>query len=250
MPVVIRTNMESLIVQKNLSAATNSLNTALERMTTGYKINHASDNAAGYSISDSWVTKLGSLDIVAENASMGIDMLRTTEDNYSLLTSHLQRIRDLTEQASSGTYGSTSLKAMQSEIKSRLEEISRIAMSAEFNGIKLMSSQLPASSGVDIQVGLDASPDSVINLSSTIFSDATVSGLFSGNSAFMGIVTKANGDQTVSQINSQDGYTVVAAAFAGLKKDASGNFIIQTETGYKAKDTCITKWYVPPRRLV
>ena len=238
MAVIIRTNMQSIIVQDNLNAATKSLNTAIERMTTGYKINQASDNAAGFSIATSWVTKLGSLDIVAENASMGKDLLSTSEKNYDLLVTHLQRVRDLTEQAANGTYGSTSLKAMQSEVKARLEEITRIANNAEFNGIKLMSSDsIAATRGIDIQVGLDNTPDSVISLSSSIFGDATVSGLFSSNSAFMDIVKKANNDVAPAHINSDEGYTAVAAAFVGLKKTASGNFIIQTETGYLPKDT-------------
>jgi len=236
MPVVIKTNMESLLVRQNLNSATNALDTAIERMTTGYRINRASDNAAGYSIADSWVTKIGSLDIAAQNASMGKDMLSTTEQNYSLLTGHLQRIRDLTEQASNGTYGSVSLKAMQAEVKARLEEISRIANNAEFNGIKLMSGTV-SSSGVSLQIGLDASADSVINLESTMFANSTVSGLFSENSSFMSIVTKDNNDQAVSSINSSDGYTALAAAFVGLKKTAGGNYVIQNESGYQAKDT-------------
>ena len=237
MPVVIKTNMESLIVQQNLNAATNSLNTAIERMTTGYKINRASDNAAGFSIAESWITKLGSLDIASENASMAKDMLTTTEGNYSLLTGHLQRIRDLTEQASSGTYGVDSLKAMQAEVVARLEEITRVANNAEFNGIKLMSGQEPAASGIKIQVGIDGTADSVISLSSTMFSNSTVSGLFSANTTFMNIVKKDNNDQAVTSINNTAGYTALAAAFVGLKKDSSGNYSKQTETGYEAKDT-------------
>jgi len=236
MAVVIKTNLESMIVQRNLNSATNSLNLAIERMTTGYKINHASDNAASYSIADNWVTKLGSLDIAAENAAMGKDMLSTAEENYSLLTAHLQRIRDLTEQAANGTYGSASLKAIQTEIQSRLEEISRISNNAEFNDIKLMSADSTISNGVDIQVGLDSSDDSVIKLSSSLFQDATVSGLFKSNSSFMTIVASANGGEAPEYLNSTEGYMAVAAAFAGLKK--SGNtFIIQTQTGYMPKDT-------------
>jgi len=236
MAVVIKTNLESMIVQKNLSLATNSLNSAIERMSTGYRINHASDNAANYSISNDLVTKLGSLDIVADNASMGKDLLSTAEDNYNLLTSHLQRIRDLTEQAANGTYGSVSLKAIQAEIKSRLEEISRVAMNAEYNDIKLMSDGTMFTNGADIQVGLDASPESVINLSSSLFADATVSGLFKDNSAFLAIVNAANGGEAPSKLNSYDGYTAISAAFAGLKKVGT-KWVIQTETGKKPKDT-------------
>ena len=236
MALVVTTNLSSMLVQKNLNAATNSLNTSIERMSTGYKINRAVDNAAGYSIVDNWTTKIGSLDIAADNASMGNDLLTTSEENYSLLNTHLQRIRDLTEQAANGTYGLNSLKAMRSEVQARLEEISRIAVNAEFNDIKLMSYGAAATNGLSLQVGLDATSDSVIKLASTLFSDATVCGLFHGNSSFTTIVNKANGGSAPSKYNSEAGYKAISAAFTGLK--VSGNdFVIQTDTAAQAKDT-------------
>lgn len=170
MALTINTNMSSLIVQKNLSSATTSLNNAIERMTTGYKINHAKDNAAGFSIASNWKTKLGSLDIASENASMGADMLKTAEENYSLITEHLQRVRDLTEQAANGTYGSDSLKAIASEMTARLNEIDRIAANAEFNGISLMKG---AGKEIKLQVGLDATTNSTITLEAALFSGAS-----------------------------------------------------------------------------
>lgn len=170
MALTINTNMSSLIVQKNLSSATTSLNNAIERMTTGYKINHAKDNAAGFSIANNWKTKLSSLDIALENASMGADMLKTAEENYSLITGHLQRVRDLTEQAANGTYGSDSLKAIASEMTARLNEIDRIAANAEFNGISLMKD---AGKEIKLQVGLDATANSTITLEATLFSGAS-----------------------------------------------------------------------------
>ena len=74
MALTINTNISSLIAQRNFDSATNALNLSIERMTTGYKINHAADNAAGYSISNMWVTQLGSLDIASDNAATGADM--------------------------------------------------------------------------------------------------------------------------------------------------------------------------------
>ena len=116
MALTINTNISSIIAQRSLNSATTNLNTSLERMSTGYKINHAKDNAAGYSIANMWETQLGSLDVAADNAATGSDMLTSAEQSYSLLSDHLQRIRDLTEQAANGTYASASLKAIQSEI--------------------------------------------------------------------------------------------------------------------------------------
>lgn len=176
MALTINTNISSIVAQRNLSKATSSLNQAIERMTTGYKINHAKDNAAGYSIARNWETQLGSLDVAADNAATGADMLTTLEDTYSLVTSHLQRVRDLTEQAANGTYGSQSLKAIQSEITARLEEVDRISANCEFNGRKMMDGSMDA--GVSLQVGLYSGADSQIELKGDLFKKCTIEEMF------------------------------------------------------------------------
>ena len=175
MALTINTNLSSIVAQSNLAKATGSLNTAIERMTTGYKINHASDNAAGYSIARNWETQLGSLDVAADNAATGGDMLTTLEDNYALVTSHLQRVRDLTEQAANGTYGSQSLKAIKSEITARLEEINRISANCEFNGLKMMDGSM---GNIKLQVGLYSSADSQIELKEDLFKEGDVTSMF------------------------------------------------------------------------
>ena len=181
MALTINTNLSSMIVQSNLAKATSSLNQAIERMTTGYKINHASDNAAGYSIARNWEAKLGSLDVAADNAATGADMLSTLEDHYALISQHVQRVRDLTEQAANGTYGSQSLSAINSEITARLKEIDRIAANCEFNGIDLMAggSSKQATDGLDIQVGTEGTASkSRIHLEANLFASGAVADLF------------------------------------------------------------------------
>ena len=180
MALTINTNLSSIVAQKNLANATGSLNKAIERMTTGYKINHAGDNAAGYSIAKNWETQLSSLDVAADNAATGADMMSTLEDHYSLISTHLQRVRDLTEQASNGTYGSASLKAIRSEISARLEEVDRIAANCEFNGRKMMLGEGDGAitGSIKLQVGLYSGTDSQIELDGSLFSSAKVSGLF------------------------------------------------------------------------
>ena len=135
----LNTNLGALIVQSNLKTSTNGLNIAIERMTTGFKINHAKDNAAGYSIATKLSSQLSSYDVALDNASMGLDMLTTAQDSLDLITSHYQRMRDLAEQAANGTYGADSLKAIQSEIDARKAEIERIVANTEYNGIKLFA---------------------------------------------------------------------------------------------------------------
>jgi len=247
MALTINTNISSLVAQRNLNNATASLNTAIERLTTGYTINHASDNAAGYSIAKMWVTQLGSLDIAADNAATGADMLTTAEETYGLLTSHLQRIRDLTEQAANGTYGSQSLRAIQAEIAARLEEVNRISANSEFNGIKLMSYVQDGdgsgitSNGLNLQVGLYADVNSRINLSIDLFKNASICGLFSGmlsnqsesNKTLTELINGAGGTAT----NLNGSLEAFAAACSGLKIDTSTNkMVLQSDGDLQAKE--------------
>ena len=177
MALTINTNLSSLVAQNNLNKATNGLNQAIERMTTGFKINHASDNAAGYSIARNWEAQLGSLDVAADNAATGADMLSSLEDHYALISTHVQRVRDLTEQAANGTYGTQSKQAIQAEITARLEEIDRISQNCEFSGQYMMNGSM---SDIAIQVGTEGTAaKSQITLSDDLFKDGSVSALFS-----------------------------------------------------------------------
>ena len=187
MALTINTNISSLIAQKNLADATASLNQAIERMTTGYKINHARDNAAGFSIATTWKTHISSLDVAADNAAMGLDMLTTAEESYELIIDHVQRIRDLTEQAANGTYGADSLTAIKSEISARLEEITRIAGNAEFNGVKLMN----GNGAIKLQVGLYNNANCQIELSADIFAKTDLETLFKTKGGFTGTTADA-----------------------------------------------------------
>ena len=135
--VSINTNLSSLLVQKNLTKSTNALNTAIERMTTGFKINHASDNAANYSISSSYDSKLSAYRVAQDNAAMGADMLTYADDVLSNMTSNATRLRDLCVQAQNGTYGKQSIDAIKSEARAIKSQISNLYSTAEYNGIQL-----------------------------------------------------------------------------------------------------------------
>ena len=249
MALTINTNISSIIAQRSLNSATTNLNTSLERMSTGYKINHAKDNAAGYSIANMWETQLGSLDVAADNAATGSDMLTSAEQSYSLL---------LTEQAANGTYASASLKAIQSEISARLDEITRVASNAEFNGIKLMSFDGTNGNitgmnekGIDLQVGLYGDGDSIINLDIDLFKSATISGLFTnmikanGNGVTLQqMLEQANNKQAVDLKTTDEEQKIVnnkifAAACSGLIYDsATDSYTLASgvEDSYGAKE--------------
>ena len=232
MALTINTNISSIIAQRSLNSATSQLNTSIERMSTGYKINHAKDNAAGYSIANMWETQLGSLDVAADNAATGSDLLTSAEQSYALLSDHLQRIRDLTEQAANGTYASASLKAIQSEISARLDEITRVAKNAEFNGIKLMSFDGTngdvtgiTKNGINLQVGLYGDDESVINLNIDLFKSATVSGLFGNMGAGLEAMLQQANNGTAAQLTDDNISDIFAAACSGLVlKD--GNYVL------------------------
>ena len=105
--------MSSIIAQRSLYKATNKMNTALERLSTGLRINSSKDDAAGSAISTKLKYKMSSYDVAKDNAQMGQSMLDTANGTLSNINSMLQRIRDLSEQASNGTYGEDERKAMQ-----------------------------------------------------------------------------------------------------------------------------------------
>ena len=177
MALTLNTNIVSLKVQGNLSDATKGMNSAIERMSTGFRINCSMDDAAGYSIAVKMEADLGSYNVAGDNAQIGTDMLTTLEGNYDLLNGHLQRIRELTEQAANDTYGTDSREAIEAEIVARLEEITRIAKSCNYNGLKLMDGSV-GTDGYNIQVGIDGAETSRINLGQEIFADCTATTVF------------------------------------------------------------------------
>ena len=122
-----------------MKTSTNKLNQAIERMTTGYKINGAKDNAANYSISTNMTTKIGAYQVAQDNAAMGLDMLTTASESLSQMENLGQRLRSLSIQARNGTYGAQSLKAIQEEANSLIDEINRLYNTAKYNGISLFN---------------------------------------------------------------------------------------------------------------
>lgn len=135
----VNTNLSSLIVQTNLKSSTKRLNIAIERMSTGFKINHAKDNAANYSIKTKLSSKISSYEVAEDNAMMGLDMLETSSEALNHMEENLTRIRSLAVQAQNGTYGEKSLIALNSEAQALMNEISRLNETAQYNGIKLFN---------------------------------------------------------------------------------------------------------------
>ncbi len=153
--ITLNTNLASLIVQSNLQKSTNALNTAIERMTSGYKINGAKDNAANYSITTNMSTKIGAYQVAEDNVAMGLDLLSTASENLDLISDKLTRLRALAEQSANGTYGTQSKQAINAEANALVDEIERLYNTTEYNGIKLYEGEKPEG-GHDAVIPADA----------------------------------------------------------------------------------------------
>ena len=133
----LNTNISDIILQRTLLNSTFDLNEAVSRMTTGYKVNHAKDNAAGYSIIEDLNTRISSMLQVRQNTEDAISLLGTAEGGLGEIQSLLERLRELTIQASNGTYDSKTRESMQEEADAIIEEISRIKNSVTYDGKNL-----------------------------------------------------------------------------------------------------------------
>ena len=173
---VINTNYLALVSQNNLSKSQSALGSAIERLSSGLRINSAKDDAAGQAIANRFTANIKGLTQAARNANDGISMAQTTEGSLNEINNNLQRIRELTVQAYNGTNSSDDLASINAEIKQRLDEIQRVAEQTQFNGTKVLNGS--AASGITIQVG--ANDNETITISGT---DAQVNTLLSGTSA-------------------------------------------------------------------
>ena len=162
MSLIVNTNVQSLVAQKNLTSATKKLSTATERMSTGMKINHAADDAAGLFIATSLQAQLSGSQQCQTNISLGINVLQIVEGDLTNIQNNVMRIKDLTTQAASGTYATSSRDAIAQEITARVAEINRLAVASRFNGLNLLDGTSPlATTGLKLQVGAGA--DQVAN---------------------------------------------------------------------------------------
>jgi flagellin len=164
MAAVINTNIASLNAQRNLTLSQSSLSTALQRLSSGLRINSAKDDAAGLAISDRFTTQIRGLNQSIRNANDGISLAQTGEGALAEVTNNLQRIRELAVQASNATNSANDRAAIDLEVQQRLDEIDRTASQTSFNGQKLLdgsfgsaSFQIGANAGETISVGLNTS---------------------------------------------------------------------------------------------
>lgn len=138
MPQIINTNIMSLNSQRNLNSSQDALQTSLQRLSSGLRINSAKDDAAGLAISERFTSQIRGLDQAVRNANDGISLSQTAEGALSESGNILQRIRELAVQSANATNSASDRQALQSEVGQLVSELDRIASSTEFNGQKLL----------------------------------------------------------------------------------------------------------------
>ncbi|PHR66702.1 MAG: flagellin FliC [Idiomarina sp.] len=167
---VINTNMTSLIGQQNLQKSQSSLQTSMERLSSGLRINSAKDDAAGQAIANRMTAQITGMRQAQRNANDGISMVQTMEGGLNQINDNLQRIRELAVQAASDTNSADDRTSIQTEITERVAEIDRIAGGASFNGTNLLN----GAATLKIQVGANTTVNDSIDVATVDATSATL----------------------------------------------------------------------------
>ncbi|MCJ9708055.1 FliC/FljB family flagellin, partial [Bordetella hinzii] len=207
-----------------------ALGTAIERLSSGLRINSAKDDAAGQAIANRFTANIKGLTQAARNANDGISIAQTTEGALNEINNNLQRIRELTVQAANGTNSTTDLESIQAEITQRLDEIDRVSAQTQFNGVKVLASDQT----LTIQVGANDSQTIEINLSKI---DKGTLGLNSLDVNKLAKNVKAGGFDdggTTAAATATFTYTGTGAAAIteqGVLKGSDGNYYVKDDKG-------------------
>ena len=194
MAIVVNTNIASMNAQRSLAASNTELKTAMERLSTGSRINSASDDAAGFAIAESMTAQVRGLSMAAKNANDALGLLKVVENATNDVTDMLQRIRELAVQAQSGTNSSVDIGNLQQEANALMDEITRVSEDTSSNGNAYIGAQATT---IDIQVGYNDGDVIQINTYDVASSqlgvtfgegdDATVFNLIDGDGNYLDI---------------------------------------------------------------
>jgi flagellin len=201
MTLSIYTNINSLTAQNNLSKSQSALAQATARLSSGLKINSATDNAAGYAISTNFTTQIGGLGQASSNASDAINLAQTSQSALSQVTANLQAIRDLAVQSANGSYTNADRASINTEVQQRLAEVTRIANQTDFNGQKVLDGSLGT---LSFQVGANVGQTISVNVSQGV------------KAAQLGAVAEVSGGVVPASAFTASSGTVTGSAAATL----------------------------------
>jgi len=229
MSIVVNTNVGSLNAQRSLAESGRELATAMERLSSGKKINSAADDAAGFAIAERMTAQVRGLNMATKNANDGLAMLATIENATNDVTDMLQRIRELAVQAANDTNSSTDRTYLQKEVDSLMNEINRVASQTVYNDLNVLDG---TRSGT-IQVGTDAGQTvafsiaaidtdtlGLTTLSFTAGTPATVSDVSSVTADTDGVLS-VNVAQKISVLTASDAANSLTAITTAIEQVAS-----------------------------
>lgn len=232
MALSINTNVASLNAQRNLSRSQDTLNTSLQRLSTGLRINSAKDDAAGLAISTRFTTQINGLNQAVRNANDGISLAQTGEAALDEITNNLQRIRELAVQSANSTYSASDRAALDAEVQQRLAEIDRIGGQTAFNGTKILDGTFGTAT---FQVGANVGETISVNLTTGV------------KSTQMGQIATATGGAVTANALTDGGLTIAVGSNAAVSVQASvaGSDNGQAATSAYAKAVAINSSGVP-----
>lgn len=233
MALTVNTNVASLNTQRNLNGSSKALDVSMQRLSTGFRINSAKDDAAGLQISNRLTSQVNGLNVAVRNANDGISLAQTAEGALQQSTNILQRMRDLSLQSANGSNGSTERAALQKEVSQLQSELTRIADTTTFGGRKVLDGSM---GNVDFQVGAYANETIGMSIraadansigANTVKSAGTnvgeaVAAVATGAAAVSGLVTNVN-----FVITGPDGQKAVPASAGSLMGSATDGSVKQ-----------------------
>ncbi|MGR5408621.1 flagellin [Vibrio sp. PID17_43] len=220
MTVTVNTNVAAMTAQRYLNKATGELNTSMERLSSGHRINSAKDDAAGLQISNRLTAQSRGLDVAMRNANDGISIAQTAEGAMNEATSVMQRMRDLALQSSNGTNSSAERQAINEESMALIDELNRIAETTSFGGRRLLNGSFGDAA---FQIGSNSGEAMVMALTSIRADDERMGGL-----TFLS-ENKKSKDWQVDPTKSD-----LLIALPGLGEDEDGN-VTDLEISINAK---------------
>jgi len=226
MPLIVNTNVSSLNTQRFLSNNTNALQKSMERLSSGYRINKAGDDAAGLQLSETLRAQIRGSQKALDNTQDGINVLNLADGALQQITDNLQRMRELAVQGANDTYSAAQRSAINAEISQLSADIDRIAKATQFNGKTLLDGNTTA---MVIHLGPNSTANDLLDVASA-FTQATALGIGASSldvsTAGAASSTITNLDTALAAVNSQRGRI---GAFTNRLEGAANNLSIAIE---------------------
>ena len=245
---VINTNISALKAQNASTRANDMLSGAMERLSTGKRINGAADDAAGLSIATNFTSDIRALNQGVRNANDGIALAKTAEGALDEVTNMLQRVRELAVQSSNGTYDPNDRTFMNQEVTALREQITDIITNTNFNGVSVFGTGTSSASDVNVNIQIDATRSVTLNSAAIDDTDISATGL-DVSTAGASATTITNVDDLLTNVSTTRsglgaGQNRLESAIASLTTTATNLTDARSrieDTDYSSETTALAK---------